>query len=294
MTPTLSRESDGPNPEVVRNDPGDLAVALTRGWRPYRWRAYFVGLFVGIIVGGICAPIATTTVALVLGLGDIAIDPRLPWPEVIWSATFVVTFAAVGAWAATRWLPTDFRAAFESYAWLSARADDRWRRVFGDRPVPRSVRGMRDFLTDTPETPETAGERFAAWLVLGDLAAARRVVAQMPAVTPLERETRVVATWLVDFVGGTIGDLGPVRASVVEIEDPADRLEAEVDIAANLARIEVAAGRDWKPPLAAVRDQLGLEPVAKLWQDGWRSTFRSLLVTAAIGVAAFWTFTLVR
>jgi hypothetical protein len=294
MMPTLSRESGEAAPEVVRNDPRDLAAAITRDWRPYRWRAYVVGTLVGLIAGGICAPIATTTLELVLSLGGITIDPHLPWAEVIWSTTFVVTFAAGGAWGASRWLPTDFRAAVESYAWLSVRADERWRTVFGDRPVPRSVRAMRDFVTETPEAPESAGERFAAWLVLGDIAAARRVIGQMPGDTPLERETRVAATWMADFAGGTVGDLAPLLASASAIEDPADRLEAYLDIAANRARIEVAAGRDWKPPLAAVRERLGPEPVPTAWRQAWTSTFRGMLAAGAIGVGAYWAFTLLR
>ena len=294
MTPTMSRESGGASPEVVRNDPRDLAAAITRDWRPYRWRAYVIGALVGIIAGGICAPIATTALELVLGLSGMTIDQQLPWAEVIWSITFVVTFAAAGAWAATRWLPTDFRAAVESYNWLSARADLRWRTVFGDRPVPRSAMAMRDFVTDTPETPETADERFAAWLVLGDIAAARRVIEQVPGDTARERHARVVMTWMVDFAGGTMGDLAPLVASAAELEDPDDRLEADVDVAANHARMEVAAGRDWKPPLAAVRERLGPDPGQAAWRQAWRSTFRGMLVAAAIGVGSYWAFALLR
>ena len=294
MTPTPSQEPGDAAAEVVRYDARDLAAAITRGWRPYRWRAYAVGGLAGIIVGGIFAPIVTTAVELELAIGGLSVDQGLPWAEIIWSAVFVLTFAAVGAWTATRWLPADFRAATESYLWLSVRAEDHWRTVFGDRPVPRSAAALRDFVTLTPETPDAAGERAAAWLALGDLAAARRSVEQMPDDTALARHARAVTTWMVDFAGGTITNVEPLRASAAEIEDPAERLEAETDIAANVARIELAAGRDWKPPLAAVRERLGGDPGETVWRHVWRSTFRGMFAVAAIGVAAYWVFALVR
>jgi hypothetical protein len=103
-----------------------------------------------------------------------------------------------------------------------------------------------------------------------------------------------VTAWMVDFAGGTIGDPGPMRASAAEIEDPAERLEAEVELAANLARIELVAGRDWKPPLAAARDRLGRDAVATVWRQTWQSAFRGIFAAAAIGVAAYWLFSVVR
>ena len=101
--------------------PGALADAMTRGWRPYRWRGYAVGVVAGLALGGIVAPILTTSVALGLALAGITVDPRVPWAEVVWSVTFVVTFAAVGAWAVARWLPAAFRDALESYVWIARR-----------------------------------------------------------------------------------------------------------------------------------------------------------------------------
>ena len=91
-----------------------------------------------------------------------------------------------------------------------------------------------------------------------------------------------------EFVGGSTGDLVRLREGAAEIEDPDDRLAAEVELAANTARIELAAGRDWRPPLAQVRGRLGAEPSDLLWQLAWPSTFRGMLAAAAIGVAAFW------
>ena len=186
MTPTSSRAPGGPAPDAVRHQPGALADAITRGWRPFRWRGYLVGALAGMLVGGVLAPIMTTVVALGLDLAGVGVDPRLPWAEIVWSAAFVVTFAAVGAWAVARWLPSPFRDALETYVWLAVEAETRWRRAFGDRPVPRSASALRSFVDATPETPETAAERLAAWLALGDLDAARRVFVHMPADTEVE------------------------------------------------------------------------------------------------------------
>ena len=288
MTPLSSRPHGVLTPDPERRRPGALADAMTRGWRPYRWRGYAVGVVAGIALGGIVAPILTTSVAVGLALAGITVDPRVPWAEVVWSVTFAVTFAAVGAWAVARWLPAAFRDALESYVWIALRAEGQWRHAFGDRPVPRSQSALRDFVGATPETADTAGERVAAWLALGDVDAARRCVSQMRTDTPTARYARDGSAWLVAFVGGRTGDLDPLRDRATEIEDPDDRLAAEVELAANEARVELAAGRDWRPPLASVRRRLGAEPSELVWRLAWPSTFRGMFAAAAIGVTAFW------
>ena len=271
-----------------------LADVITRDWRPYRWRGYALGLVAGILVGGILGPLVTVVVWFVLALASLTLDQPLPWAEVVWSAVFALTFAACGAWAVARWLPRRFRAATESYLWLAVRAERHWREVFGDRGVPRSMSAMRSFIEAAPETPETAGERFGIWMALGDLESTRRVIAQMPADTHLERHARAAATWLAAFVEGSDGDLTALRASAAGIDDPDDRLEAEVEIAVDTARVELASGRDWKPPLVAIRDALGGEPASILWQHAWRPAFRGMLAAAVVGVASFWFFTAIR
>ena len=50
-----------------------LADAISRGWRPYRLRAYALGIVAGILVGGIPTAIATTVVILALSLAGLAI-----------------------------------------------------------------------------------------------------------------------------------------------------------------------------------------------------------------------------
>jgi hypothetical protein len=275
---------------VAGHGSGALAGAITRAWRPYRWRGYLLGLVAGILAGGILGPLLTVALAFGLGLAGVTIDPLTPWAEIIWSGVFAVTFAAAGAWAVARWLPRDFRAATETYLWLAVRAEAHWHERFGDAAVPRSKSAMQTFIEATPETPETGGERFGIWMALGDLASARRVIEQMPNDTASAHHARASAGWLVDLAAGTAGDLAALRSTAAELEDADERLEAEVELAVNAARVEVAAGRDWKPPLLAIRERLGTEPAAMLWQHTWPPAFRGMFVAAVVGVAAFWFF----
>ena len=244
----------------------------------------------GILAGGILGPLLTVSLAIVVGLAGVTIDPLTPWAEIVWSGVFALTFAAAGAWAVARWLPHDFQAATETYLWLAVRAEAHWHELFGDAAVPRSRSAMRAFIAATPETPETAGERFGIWMALGDLDAARRVVEQMPDDTGSARHARASAVWLVDFAAGSPADLAALRATGAALDDADERLEAEVEVAVDAARIEVAAGRDWKPPLLAVRERLGPEPTAILWRHAWPPAFRGMFAAAVVGAAAFWFF----
>jgi len=103
--------------------PGALSNAISRRWRPYRFRAYILGALAGFLVGGIVAPIGTTLVAFVLALAASLPASTVPWAEVVWTVVFVIVFARVGSWAIARWLPRDFRAATESYLWLAMLAE---------------------------------------------------------------------------------------------------------------------------------------------------------------------------
>jgi len=279
---------------VEAREPAALAHAITRAWRPYRWRAYLFGAVVGVLIAGIPTAVATTILALILEGAGVSLDPGFPWAELIWSGVFVLAFAAAGAWALARWLPRTFKAATETYLWLATRAEAHWHALFGDLPVPRTSPAMRLFVDGTPETPETAGERFGILMALGELDAARRVIGQMPESSPRERHMRSTAGWLVDFIDAKDGPLEPLWMSAATIDDPAERLEAEVELAVSEARIALATGRDWMTPLAAVRERLGREPARILWQFAWRPAFRLILSAAVIGVGAYWLFILVR
>src|SRR5678809_636024 len=80
-----------------KRHPAALSNAIAGAWRPYRLRAYLVGLLAGLFAGGVLAPIATTSLLLGLYLARLAPAEGVPWAEGIWTAVFAVTFAIVGA-----------------------------------------------------------------------------------------------------------------------------------------------------------------------------------------------------
>jgi len=272
-------------------DPAALVHAIDSRWRIYRIRAYGFGVVAGLLLGTIPAAIVTSTIDVILTQVNLVPDPSLPWPEVVWTLAFLVVFAASGAWAVARWLPAGFRAALESYLWLAVRAEAHWAGVVG-APVPRTAPAMRAFLDATPVTPATAGEMATIRLALGDFATAREIVATMPEATDAERHQKAATSWLVDFVGGADPSLQPLEASAALVADTEDRLEAQVEIAVDAARVALARNGDWIGPMAAVRPLLGPEPSRLLWRHGFRPAFHTMLAFGGIGVIAFWAFTL--
>jgi hypothetical protein len=257
-------------------------------------RAYAVGLIAGILVGGIPTAIATTAVVFALSMAGISIDPAVPWDELIWSIAFAVAFAAVGAWAVVRWLPHDFKAATETYLWLASRAEEHWREQLDGAPVPRAPDGMRAFLDSTPATPQTAHQRSGIFLALGDVEGARHATEEMPVATALERYRYAATKWLLDFVAGRDDPLEPLRAAAASIDDPDERLEADVEVALSEARVALAHGGDWVTPAAALRGRLGDEPSRLIWRLGWGPAFRTMLSAASIGVVLFWVIRAIR
>lgn len=271
-----------------RRDPSAVARAFTARWRPYRLRAYLLGVFVGLI-GTIPVVIATAVIAFVLAMSDITV--AVPWDELAWTIAFLIVFAFSGAWAVARWLPASFRAALESYVWLASRAETHWAEAIGT-PVPRTADGMRAFLDAAVVTPATAGEIATIWLALGDLDTAREVVDVMPESTDVERHRKLTTAWLIDFVGGVDASLEVVEASAAAIVDDADRCEGQVGLAIDRSRVAIVHETDWIGPMAAVRPQLGTEPSDVLWRFAFRPARRTMLVYGGIGVAAYWAFTL--
>lgn len=294
---TVEPATTGPAGSSARIDPlrhpAALSNAISRRWRPYRFRAYVLGALAGFVFGGVVAPIATTLVALVLALTSSLPAVDVPWAEVVWTVVFVIVFARVGSWAIARWLPRDFRAATETYVWLAMRAEAHWREVLG-APIPRTAAAQRAFLDATPVVPETAGELAGIWLALGDLDTAREVIARMPESTPAERQGKAATTWLVDFVGGEDGDLGDLEASLGQVGEGEDRLEGHVELAVDASRVAFAHRGDWVGPMAAVRGELGAEPSQIMWRFAAQPAFRTMLVLGVIGVTAFWVFELIR
>jgi hypothetical protein len=62
-----------------RRHPAALAQAISIAWRPYRRRAHAVGIFAGLAIAGIAAPIATTTTLMALYLIGASSLEGVPW-----------------------------------------------------------------------------------------------------------------------------------------------------------------------------------------------------------------------
>jgi hypothetical protein len=271
-----------------KRHPAALSNAIAGAWRPYRLRSYIVGVLAGLFVGGVVAPIATTSLLMLLYLAGLAPGDGVPWPEGVWIAAFAMTFATVGATAFARWQPQRLRMAAETYIWLATRAEENWARVFGALPVPRKDRDIRAVLASIPETPATAGERFGLWVGVLELDRARAAAAEMPQTSTIERYQRSSADWLVDFVAGATHLLDPLQVLVDAIDDPGEQTEAAVGLAVNQARVALSEGADWQLPLATIRPRLGTEPDSAYRRLVWQPVFRSLLVATAVGVSVFW------
>jgi len=287
--------STPPAPVVVqaaavdpKRHPAALSNAIAGAWRPYRLRAYLVGLLAGLFVGGVLAPIATTSLLLGLYLVRLAPAEGVPWAEGIWTAVFAVTFAIVGATVFARWQPRRLRMAVETYIWLAMRGEENWAQVFGAQPVPRRERDMRAALASIPATPVTAGERFGLCVGLLELDRARVTAAEMPQTSATERYHRASAFWLADFIAGETRPLEPLQQFVDAIEERGEQVEAAVEIALCQARVAVSEDQDWQAPLAAIRHRLGTAPDSAYHRFVWQSVFRSLLIATAVGASVYW------
>jgi hypothetical protein len=281
--PLVERQSLDP-----KRHPAALAGAITEAWRPYRWRAYGAGILAGLFVGGVLAPIATTSLLLALYLAGAADPDGVPWFEGVWSIAFALTVPVVGATVFARWQPRRFRMAAQTYVWLATRAEKNWARVFGAQPVPRDEAGTRAVLASIPESPETAGERFGLWIALVELDRARAAAAGIPEKTAHDRYTRAAAFWLADFIAGTTHPLESLQPLADAIDEPDQQLEAAVTIAVNRARVALSEGKDWQAPLAAARDRLGTSAGHSYDRLIWWPTFRTLIISTSIGVTVFW------
>jgi hypothetical protein len=273
-------------------DPAALSNAISRRWRPYRFRAYVLGVLAGLFFGGFVAPFATVIISAIVVVTTSLPALTVPWAEVVWTVVFVLVFARVGSWAIARWLPRDFGAATEAYLWLAALSEAHWRSVLGV-PVPRTAAAQRAFLDATPVTPATAGQIGSIWLMLGDLDTALEVFAQMPESSPGERHEKTGALWLADFVVGG-DDLGRLEASLRDVWDDHTWLEGAVEVAVDTSRVALAHGGDWIAPMAAVRPKLGDKPRQLMWRFAAEPAFKRMLALGSIGAISFWVFTLAR
>ena len=286
MTPSLPA-IDGRQLDPARH-PAAIAAAIGSAWRTYRWRGYAGGFLVAVFVSGVAAPILTTTVILGTAAAGSPIATAVPWDAIVWTTVFGLTAPWASATLFARWQPRIFRHATETYLWLALRAEQDWLRVFGGVPVPRDERSIRAFLSTAAETPKTALERSGMWLAILEIDRARSVADTISEATPRGRFDRTATRWLADFMAGATGSLDPIERLVSAIPDDDERHETSAWIALGHARVALAEGRDWRPPLASVRRELGPEPDRIYRRRVWFPAFWRLLGVYAMGVVTYW------
>ena len=164
--------------------------------------------------------------------------------------------ATVAVFAVPYLVPREWRV-LDTMFGVARRSARARREAYGDGSVPATSRQARRWLAKHPDDSDaTRGARVWAYLVLGDLVAARRFADRMPNASATDRYHRAGAAAMVRLVEGGDPALDEVRRAAAELDDPG-RSEAEVDIALLEALVAAADGGDWRTALLVVRDRVG-------------------------------------
>ena len=149
------------------------------------------------------------------------------------------------------------RHALETVYWAAGESSRRWAEAFGDGRVPANPKQALAWLARHPEDADaTRHARVFAKLVIGDLAAARELVARLPADSPVDRFSRETSAAMVRMVEGEDPGVEGLATMVDGLADEADRFQAHVDLA--MLRGLLAAGDrgDWMAPMLELRERL--------------------------------------
>jgi hypothetical protein len=168
-----------------------------------------------------------------------------------------------------------------------------WRRVTGERRVPRTQAAAAAWLATHPETEGNRPQRLMVQIYAGDLAAARQTLSGYPAGTAFERYWRAADAWFLDVLEGRQPPLGTVEAEVAGVEDPAERAHAESGVAVLRAYHALYSGQDWVAPLAATRpvlegyvdETLRIQLIVRAWTTYMAVAAGVIGVALLIGVA---------
>jgi hypothetical protein len=149
------------------------------------------------------------------------------------------------------------RHALETVYWAAGESSRRWGEAFGDGRVPANPKQALAWLARHPEdTDATRHARVFAKLVIGDLAAARELVARLPAASPVDRFRREASAAMVRMVEGGDPDVDGLASMVDSLPDEADRFQAQVDLGMLRGLLAAGDGGDWMAPMLALRERL--------------------------------------
>ncbi|NJD27980.1 MAG: hypothetical protein FIA92_06740 [Chloroflexi bacterium] len=265
-----------PHPAARPGQPGSRAFgSIAEAIRD----AARIGPFPAPELAMLIAVVATLLLVNLVLPGDL---PRLVTFAVpILAAVLVGTEGYVRAWPATS------RRAFEAFSWLGEWELARARELTGEG-VPTSKRAAEAWLERRPVRREEVPLRTEILLLAGRLDEARKLVADAPAETPVERFELASLRDLVDWRAGGDGDLGGMTAAAGEIvpADGDDRLRAEVSIATSLVRRSMAGavpdGATAVAPLVEVRERLGARADGQIGRALRRRMLPVLLVVLVV------------
>ncbi len=259
-------------PPVVVSIPENRRIgALASAFR----RAFRTSLLIANTAGGIAG------FAIII----LARQPALDLPLLLWAPAAVASFAVVACLLLPFLVRGRDRAALETFAWIGRWDALRWREVTGARP-PASPEQARDWLeanpvrSDAPPLQRLA--RVEPLLMVGDVDAARKIAAGLPATGPWDRFESLYQRAFVDFTGGARIDPRPLAAAAAALTDEEERLRAEALIAMGRARLDLASGKDWIAPLAETRARIGQYADGVLRLEIWPTLFRLEIVVAVV------------
>ena len=178
--------------------------------------------------------------------------------------------------------------ALEAIYWAARFSAQRFRAASGDARVPGTPGQARAWLARHPDHDATRGARVFAQLVIGDLAGAHELAARLPTGTPMERFNRAGSLAMIRLVEGEETDLALMRELAAPLVEADDRFLAEVDIALIEGLAAAADGRDWVPPMVALRERIGPRGDGALARGLWLPII-ALLVAGAVllGLGAY-------
>lgn len=239
-----------------------------------------------VITGGVVTALLGATLTIT-GIGD-RVDAS--FGAIVIAALSALIGVAIGI--AT--VPPRVRRAFEAYSWLGHAERQQFRERTGG-PVPGKVAAMVDWLATTPSTPTMRLPRIELLAFVGRFEEARAELA-LAAATDSAAEPEVAfelasLAQYIDWIEHGTTDVRAMREATERLPmNSLARLQAEVTLAIAAARpLAQEAGADWKPPLEAVRQQLGWAPWSATLRDTWWPIwvvylFLGLLVSLAAGV----------
>jgi hypothetical protein len=127
-------------------------------------------------------------------------------------AVFLAAFAATLAPALLWQFSGAFGDALAVAGWGRLEAEER-RRDLGVGRIPRSPAEARAWLAAHPDSASFQPQRAGAFIVAGDLEAAREALASFPSETAYQRFDKLGDTWFLDFMGGALPDLHDVESA---------------------------------------------------------------------------------